>query len=91
MHCNIPILLGHTKVDHVNHILFRRATTNKKVVWFDVSINQVFLMHRLNSCNLPRQLSITEMVPKQEYHLLGGHSGGLDGKLAATHVKQVLE
>src|SRR4051812_35821697 len=72
----ISVLLGHTKVNYMDDISrFRARSTDQKVVWLDISINQVFLMDRLYS----RQ------------HLLCHHHHGLDRKPSVTVIEEILK
>jgi hypothetical protein len=49
----VSVLLGHTKVDNVDHVLALRArSTDQEVVGLDVSVDQVLLVNGLNSRQL---------------------------------------
>ena len=48
----IPVLLGHTKVDNVDHVLFAGCTTHEKVIGFDIAIDEVLFVKCLNSGDL---------------------------------------
>lgn len=68
----VPVLLGHTEIDDVNHVFaLGSRSSNQKVVRFDVSVNQVFLVDSLD----PRD------------HLLCDHGTSLDRECPSTHVE----
>lgn len=72
----VAVLLGHAKVDDVHEVgALGHGTTDEKVVWLDVTVDEVLLVDGLNTRD----------------HLLGGHDDGLDAKLAAAHVKEILK
>jgi hypothetical protein len=53
----IPVLFGHSEIDDMNDIGgFSTGTTDKEIVGFDISVNQVTVMNRLDSGQL--QVSI---------------------------------
>jgi hypothetical protein len=46
----ISILLGHTEIHHVNDIgSLRCGTANEEVVGFDVAVDEVLFVDRLNT------------------------------------------
>ena len=49
----IPVLLGHTKVNDIYHVLFAGCTTDEEVIRLDISVDEIFFVERLNSRDLP--------------------------------------
>ena len=50
----VTILFGHAKVNHVNDIgSFGPWSSNEEIVWFDVTIDEVFLVDGLDTRQLP--------------------------------------
>lgn len=49
----IPVLLGHTKVDDMNHICSLGARpSDEEVVWFDIAIDQILFVDCLDARKL---------------------------------------
>lgn len=50
----IPVLLGQAEINNVDQIAFL-AKTHQKVVWFDVSVNEILRVDVLNATDLEGQ------------------------------------
>lgn len=49
----VAVLFGHAEINDVNDIgCFTSWTSNKEVVWFDISVDQVLFMNSLNAGEL---------------------------------------
>lgn len=49
----VPILFRHSKINDMDDVgRFSRGTTDEEIIRFDISVNQVLLMNRLNSGQL---------------------------------------
>ena len=64
----VTVLLGHTKIHKVNHVLPVGTSSNQEIVRLNISVNQVTIVDRLHSGN----------------HLLRHHGRRLDGEFAST-------
>jgi hypothetical protein len=72
----IAVLLGHTEVNHMDNVRrFGSRTTNEEVVRFDIAVDEVAFVYRLDA----------------REHLSSSHAYGLDGKLATAHIKEVFQ
>lgn len=90
----ITIQFRHSVINHEHHIgIFGSWTTNEKVIWFDISVNQVSFMDTLYTIDLygcKSELSVRCHGYQKtwiQYHLFGEHGHSLYGMLSSTHVK----
>jgi hypothetical protein len=83
----VAVLLGHTEVDDVNHISgFSAWPSDEEVVGFDVSVDEVLFVDRLDAGKLSDISGKTLLmhVSTISYHLLGHHDDCLYGKPAVA-------
>ena len=69
------VVLGQPKVNDVQVVLRAVLATNQKVIWFDITVYDSFLVALLNPL----------------YHLYGHHAACLEVKLMAARLEQVLK
>lgn len=87
----IAVLFGHAEVNNMDDIgCFTSGASNKEVVGFDISVDQVLLVNSLNTGELGMLAASTWNI-STTYHLLGDHDNGLDGESAVAVVEEVFE
>jgi len=70
----VPILLGQAEVDE-EQLVTVTADSHEEVVWFNVSVDEVFIMDILDSAD----------------HLICKHEDSLHGKSSGAEVEEILE
>ena len=79
--------LGESKVNYVYIVLFF-ANSNEKVVWFDVSVQEMSGMHKFNALQLLHSVSYHREIT---YHLVSEHEHCLQREFPLAVVEQVLK
>ena len=88
----VSILLCHAEVHHVYHICqFRAWSTDKEIIWFDVSVYQILLVYCLNSWQLADNQLCISWPLVITYHLLCHHYNGLGWKSSIAVIKKVFQ
>ena len=58
----VSVLFGHAKVDHVDDIgILALGTSDQKVVWLDIAVNEVLFVNRLDT----RELVVGDKLENQ--------------------------
>lgn len=86
----VSVLFRHAKIDNMNDICsFGIRSTDEEVVWFDVAIDEVLFVDRLDSRELGESAGTAREWETD--HLLSYHHNGLDRESSITVIKQIFE
>lgn len=89
----VTVLFSHAKIDYVNDIRgLCTWSTNEKIVWFDVTVDEILLVNCLYSRQLleisKKKIGMNDYV---SYHLFGNHHNGLDGEFSMAVIEEVFK
>lgn len=89
----VSILLCHAEVDHMNDVSsLGTRPTDQEIVRFDIAIDEIFLVNRLDSrkLGLVRQRIPTAMM-NNPYHLFRDHYHSLDGESSVAVIEEIFQ
>ena len=82
----VLVAFGKTEIDDENVVFVSVVSSNQKVIWFDVSVDDSLFVHLLNTLNL------FEMINwKLEYHLNGDAQDSLEVKLSSALLEKIFK
>ena len=82
----VLVALGETEIDDENVVFVSVVSSNQKVIWFDVSVDDSLFMDLLNTLNLFQMINW-----KLEYHLNSNAQDSLEVKLSSALLEKIFK